>query len=113
MDYRESTVSSSSYTPRRRDGKYEIYSGLQLKTRQPDEDNHANERLKRSSYRQEVGDLGQQENRGVSKRRESFAGGYGNSKYLYEVRHDDEAEHQRASGREDNAMREIRGRENR
>jgi hypothetical protein len=89
MDYRESAVSSSSYTPRRRDGKYEVYGGLQLKTRQPEEDNQAHERLRRSSYCQEPVEFSQQENRGVSKRRESFAGGYGNSKYLYEMRHEE------------------------
>jgi hypothetical protein len=46
----------SSYTPRRKDNKYEAYGGLQLKTRTVDEDSQSsqpNDRARRQSFNQD------------------------------------------------------------
>jgi hypothetical protein len=64
----------SSYTPRRKDNKYEAYGGLQLKTRTVDEDSQSsqpNDRARRQSFNQDS-DSYQGESRGLTKRRESM-----------------------------------------
>jgi hypothetical protein len=49
MDYKEKSSSFSSHTPQRKDAKYEVYSGLHLKTRVTEEDGQPNDRQRRNS----------------------------------------------------------------